>query len=279
MSGNVWFVTGASVGLGRAVVEYVLQQGNKVAATVLDPSALEPLKSKYDGSQLLVLKLDVTQPKEVTSAFADTVSAFGRIDVVYNNAAVGLVGEVEGTPEDIARKIWEVNYWGLTNVAKEALRVFREVNQPQGGRLLNAGSLVGLKGLPVLSHYCASKFAVEGFTESLAQELDPEWNIKVTVVDFGHFQTNAFKDAYQQPIHPAYTNPSLPSTKGREFWQNPNVVRSDPSKAAKGLYEFSKLEDPPVRWAIGKDAVEAIIKKAEEVLAQMRACASLSDDL
>jgi len=278
MSGKVWFVTGASSGLGRAVVEYVLKQGDKAVATVLDPTTLEPLKSQYPASQLLVLKLDVTQPQEITAAFADAVRTFGRIDVVYNNAGVGLLGEFEGTSEEVARKVWEINYWGVVNVSKEALKIFREVNQPRGGRLLNAGSLVGVRALPVLGHYCATKFALEGLTEALAEEVDPAWNIKITVVDFGNFQTNAFKDAYKQPMHPAYNNPELPSTKTREYWKHPNVY-PDPSKAAEKLFELSKLENPPVRLAIGKDAVSGVMKKVEATLEQVKAYQSWSEDL
>ena len=147
---------------------------------------------------LLVVNLDVTEPDAILAAFAQATKAFGRIDIVVNNAAWGALGEVESIRDTDARAMFEANFWGTANVSKEAVRVFREVNKPVGGRILNSGSHNGTVAMPTVSYYSASKFgeqflcssrwwridactALEGFSASLAQELDPAWNIKVSI--------------------------------------------------------------------------------------------------
>jgi len=164
------------------MTELVLKNGGKVIATVLEPSALAELSTCYPISALLVLQVDVTKPQQILDAFAGGGKHFGRIDVVFNNAGYGVSGEVEGTPETIARDLFDVNFWGAVNVTKEAVRFFREVNKPAGGQLLQNSSLLGLEGGLATGFYSASKFALEGVSESLAAELDPKWNIKVGYV-------------------------------------------------------------------------------------------------
>ena len=124
-------------------------------ATLRKPEVLSDLVAKYPASQFLVLKLDVTSPEDIKATFAKAVEIFGRIDVVYNNAGYGSLGEIEGTPDDVARGIFEVNFWGSTNVAREAVRVFRDVNKPCGGRLLQAASMAGAQGMPGIGYYSA----------------------------------------------------------------------------------------------------------------------------
>ena len=148
-------VTGSSVGLGRGTVEHLLEQGEKVVATLRKPSAISDLSAKYPASQLLVVKLDVTSPADIKAAFAKAIETFGRVDAVYNNAGYGSLGEIEGTPDDVARGVFEVNFWGSTNVAREAIRVFRDVNKPSGGRLLQASSMAGFTGMAGIGYYSA----------------------------------------------------------------------------------------------------------------------------
>jgi len=124
-------------------------------ATLRKPSALSDLSAKYPASQLLVVKLDVTSPADIKAAFAKAIETFGRVDVVYNNAGYGSVGEIEGTPDDVARGVFEVNFWGSANVARETIRVFRDVNKPAGGRLLQASSMAGVSGMPGIGYYSA----------------------------------------------------------------------------------------------------------------------------
>ncbi|CAL1703529.1 unnamed protein product [Somion occarium] len=177
---RVWFITGTSSGFGRLTTEKVLSHGDIVVATARKPEALDDLKSQYPSSKLLVLPLDVTDYQQIKDAFSKAKDAFGRIDIVFNNAGRGLVGEVEGIPEEEARALFDTNFWGAMNVSREAVRFFREENKPAGGRLLVNSSRVGIQAMPLIGFYSATKHALEGITKALAQELDPAWNIKVT---------------------------------------------------------------------------------------------------
>ena len=149
-------MTGASSGLGRSMTEYALQQGNKVVATLRDPNDISDLVQKYPSDRLLPVKLDVVSLSEIKDAFANGVEKFGRIDVVYNNAGSGLLSEIENTPDKVARRLFDVNFWGSTNVAQEAVRVFRDMNRPQGGRLLQVSSSAGISAMGALGFYSAT---------------------------------------------------------------------------------------------------------------------------
>ena len=154
------------------------------------------LLQTWTQGQLLILKVDVSNPDDINDAFRTAEIRFGRIDVVYNSAGSSVMGELESTPEEEARKMLDVNIWGAINVAREAIRFFRDVNEPQGGRLWSVTSAAGLLPTPAFCYYCASKFggpgdvlqrlggdlfypAHEGAISTLAAEIDPKWNIKV----------------------------------------------------------------------------------------------------
>ena len=190
-------VTAASAGLGRPLIELILKGGDIAVATLRTPSAMDDLKEAYDESKLLVLPLDVTNVEQIRSGFQAATDKYGRIDFVYNLAGHGLIAEVEGTPEEVAKAMFEVNFWGATRISNEAVRVFREVNKPQGGHLFVISSLVGLKPMAGTGFYSAAKHgqalshqkssshcspfltALEGVTEALSMELHPSWSIKV----------------------------------------------------------------------------------------------------
>lgn len=139
------------------MVELILKGGDIAVATLRNPSTLDDLKRTYDESKLLVLQLDVTNAEQIRSVFKAATDKFGRIDFVYNLAGQSLISEVEGTPEEVTRALFEVNFWGATRVSSEAVRVFREVNKPQGGHLFVISSLVGLKSMAGTGFYSASK--------------------------------------------------------------------------------------------------------------------------
>lgn len=150
-------VTASSGGLGRSLVELILKGGDIAVATLRTPAVLDDLKQAYDESRLLILPLDVTNAEQIRSAFQAATEKYGRIDFVYNLAGYGLIAEVEGTPEEEAKALFEVNFWGATRVSSEAVQVFREVNKPQGGHLFVVSSLVGLKPMAGAGFYSASK--------------------------------------------------------------------------------------------------------------------------
>ena len=148
-------VTGASAGFGRTVTEHALQQGDKVVATLRKPEALSSLLSKYP-SRLLVLPLDVRDPEQIRAAFENALERFGHVDIVFNNAGICIISEAEGMSDGHGRELFEVLFWGAANVTKEAVKVFRERNNPPGGRLLQISSRTTLKVVAGVAHYAAA---------------------------------------------------------------------------------------------------------------------------
>ncbi|EIW78185.1 NAD(P)-binding protein [Coniophora puteana RWD-64-598 SS2] len=263
MSGKVWFITGASSGIGRAIAEYVLSRGDIVVATMRKPSAIADLATTYGHDVLLPVKLDVTNYAQVNAAFDRAKEAFGRMDVVVNNAGYGICGEFEAIPEEDARKLFDVNYWAPANITREAIQFFREVNPSgAGGTILQVTSEAGLVSVPIYSQYSASKHALEGLTEAIAGELDPAWNIKLCLVEPGQFDTNGPNVTPVFPIHPAYAeNKSLPShsmrtsTTGVQF-------NGDTTKLAKAVYDVVASGNISLRLPMGLDAVQFMKNKA-----------------
>ena len=151
-------VTGSSSGFGLSMVKLALEKGDKVMATLRKPSDLDDLAGKYPSTELRILKVDVTQPAEVADAFTEAKKQFGRVDVVFNNAGSFVVGEVEGTPEAVARSLMDVNFWGAASVSREAVRFFREENPAgAGGLLLNVSSSSGIVSFTCAGYYAATK--------------------------------------------------------------------------------------------------------------------------
>ncbi|KAF5321567.1 hypothetical protein D9619_000095 [Psilocybe cf. subviscida] len=281
---KVWF--GSSVGLGRAVAEHVLSQGSKVIATCRKTSDLDDLVAKYPASQLVVFRLDVTIASEITAAFARAIEAFGRVDVVYNNAGFTIIAEIEGTTDEYARSIFEVNFWGAANVSREAVRVFRDVNSPPGGRLLQALSRSGIQAVAGAGYYSATKFALEGLSECLQSEVHPSWNIKITNLQMGAFATRLLVPASASMItldqHPAYNQPDSNSRLTRE-WMAPggaaHAASADPNKAAREIFKIASNNDVGLRVAIGQDALAAANEKLKELQEYIHNSEEFSADL
>ncbi|KAJ7695402.1 hypothetical protein B0H17DRAFT_1158897 [Mycena rosella] len=292
-SPRIWLITGASSGFGRAVTEVVLANGEIAVATLRVPSELDDLVAA-NPERLLVLQCDVTKPDEISSAFTAAIEKFGRVDVVFNNAGCGIVGEIEATPEDAARAMFDVNFWGVSAVSKEAVRVFRDLNpENAGGRLLNVSSGLGFGGAPILGFYSASNHiqcgaycadgygkAVEGFTESLRLEMNPAWNIKISIIAPGSFKTGAHTTgSLTFPAPEVYSGKETPSQVIREWVKDGSGIRGDPVLAAKAIFKFSTLESPPVRWAMGKDSAGGVRNKIKCVAEETDAFESWSENM
>ncbi|EIW84534.1 NAD(P)-binding protein [Coniophora puteana RWD-64-598 SS2] len=278
-SSKVWFVTGVSSGFGRTLTELALKSGDKVAATLRKPEAISDLASKYSADVLLPIQLDVTKHEQVKAAFDRALTHFGRIDIVFNNAGVDVMSEVETMVEADARAMFEVNFWGAAFVTQEALHVFREENKPQGGRLLQVSSGGGVVGLPGNGFYAATKHALEGLSESVAKEIDPAWNIKITLLEFGVFRTQIIGDnAKILPHHPAYDNESLAGYQFHKHVMSPNV-RGDAEKAMSQVLRLSRLEDPPMRLMLGNDVSPIIRDKLRVFGGELDKYESWSADL
>ena len=166
------------------MVEHVLSKGDIAVATLRKPEAIADLAAKHPSNKLLVLKLDVAQPEEIKNAYSAALKQFGRIDVVFNNAGYALLSEVEGTPDDKARAMFDVNVFGAANVSREAVRVFRDVNKPQGGKLLQVSSMAAYKPTPAMVYYAATKLGESAYGWALHSLTEKwcsiEWNKRRT---------------------------------------------------------------------------------------------------
>ncbi|KAJ7135861.1 NAD(P)-binding protein [Mycena epipterygia] len=285
MPSRVWFITGASSGFGLLMAEKALANGEKVVATLRKPEVLASLAAQYTKEQLLVLKVDVTKVDEITAAFTATKDAFGRIDVVFNNAGYGIIGEIEGTSDQNARSMFEVNFWGMLNVTKQAISCFRDYNKPAAGLLINMSSMFGIDTPPAAGFYGATKSAMEAITDSLAKELDPAWNIKIMVFCPGWFKTNMTTvNAVVEDIHPAYAgNENLGSMQVRKLSvgliRGDSPMLQDAGKLINKFWDLSKLENPPYRVAFGEDAKGCFSAKWTSLKSSLEASEEWSKDL
>ncbi|KAF7795780.1 hypothetical protein EIP86_006947 [Pleurotus ostreatoroseus] len=275
-------VTGTSSGFGRVATEHALAQGDVVVATLRKPEALDDLKAKYAADKLLVLRLDVTIAKEIADAFQKAIDVFGRIDVVFNNAGYSVFAEVEGTTNEVARALFNTNFFGAMDVSREAVRVFRDVNRPIGGRLLITSSMAGIGPIPRMGYYVSTKHALEGGTKTLVSELDSAWNIKVTLIEAGSFETSICGKSVVAPLHPAYTEPTLPSVVARTLLTDPTgpkVSWNNTNKGVAEIYRLTTLDDPPLHFPLGKDALGLIRNQIEVLTNDMERYESWSADL
>ncbi|KAJ3971613.1 hypothetical protein EV361DRAFT_761926, partial [Lentinula raphanica] len=264
---RVWFITGTSSGLGKALTDLLLANGERVVATCRNPAAHDNLAAQYPD-QILAYKLDVTKEDEIKVALAAGVKRFGRIDVVVNNAGIGLFGELEAVPEEDARYIMELQYWGPIHVMKEAARIFREVNPKSGGRLFNVSTVGGYRANPTLTYYSASKFALEASTQSFLQEMHPSWNIKGCILEPGGFRSG-WSTGHNSKIvlpHPAYTDPSNPTSLFRQAHGNFPYL-GDPVKMAKAVIRLADLSlGLPLRVQLGSESLFLVRMQAQNTL-------------
>jgi NAD(P)-dependent dehydrogenase (short-subunit alcohol dehydrogenase family) len=244
---STWLITGSSRGLGRALAEAVLAAGHCVVATARRPEDLAALVERY-GERVRAVALDVTDPLSAQAAIRHAVDAFGRLDVVVNNAGYGNIASIEDVDEADFRAQFETNFYGVFNVTRAAVPVMRERGS---GHIIQISSIGGRSGTPGLGAYQSAKWAVEGFSEVLKKEVEP-LGIKVTIVEPGGFRTDwagssmtvdASRDVYQQTIGPLIE------------YRNAHQPIGDPAKAAQAILRIAGIETPPLRLLLGSDAV------------------------
>jgi NAD(P)-dependent dehydrogenase (short-subunit alcohol dehydrogenase family) len=258
---RVWLITGSARGLGRAIAEAVLSDGDKLIATARNPQQLADLVERY-GENVRAVALDVTDERAAIAAVQLAVDAFGRLDVLVNNAGYGNLVAIEDTTIEDFRAQVETNLFGVVNLTKAAIPVMRR----QGvGRILQFSSVGGRVGPIGRGAYAAAKWGVEGFSEVLAKEVGP-LGIKVTIVEPGGFRTD-FAGSSQTILA---DNPAYASTVGavarfqREY---DGAQPGDPKKAAAAILQVAGLDEPPLRLLLGRDAVRAAAE-AERVRAE-----------
>ena len=265
---KVWFVTGASKGLGLALVKKLLGKGYWVAAT---SRKVDELAKAVDtnSENFLPLSLNLTDEADVKKAIAATVAQFGSIDVVVNNAGHGLIGSLEELTDAEARANFEVNVFGALNVVRQ---VMPQLRQQQSGHIFNISSIGGFTGgYPGFGIYCATKFAMHGFTEALATEVKP-FGIHTTLVMPGYFRTN-FLDggSLSTPKNEMseYKNVREVQTMHQ---QNINTNQpGDPDKAADAFIALAENPAPPVRLFLESDAYHRATAKIELLTRELEA--------
>ncbi|MCR6482982.1 SDR family NAD(P)-dependent oxidoreductase [Amycolatopsis sp. OK19-0408] len=247
---SVFFVTGSSRGLGRRIVEQALAAGHQVVATARDPRALDDLAARY-GDRIHVEALDVTDAAAAEAAVTAGIAAFGRLDVVVNNAGQGDRVSLEDTTLDVFRRQIETNFLGTVYVTKAVVPVLRRQG---GGRIIQISSVGGRVGSPGMTAYQSAKWAVGGFTEALAAEVAP-LGIKLTVLEPGGMRTDwGGASMANPPVSEPYEATVGASARAMaDFEQHAN---SDPRKVADLVLTVAALDDPPLRLLVGSDAYE-----------------------
>ena len=256
----VWFITGCSTGLGRELARQLLERHYRVVVTARLPDSVADLAESH-ADRALVLPLDVTEPSQVAAAVPATIERFGQLDVLVNNAGIGYFGAIEESEEHEVRRMFEINVFGLAAMTRAVLPVMRRQRR---GHIINIASVAGIRAFPAIGFYNATKFAVVGLSESLAQEVAP-LGIRVTVVEPSGFRTDwAGRSANEAPEEIA----DYRETAGK----NRRAIRmasgnqpGDPVRAASAIIQAAESPEPPLNLLLGKAALRGARKKIEEM--------------
>ena len=267
---KVWFVTGSSRGLGRALVEVALEAGDRVAATARHPERLQDLSDKY-GDAVLLLRLDVTDYDAAARAVAQARETFGRIDVVVNNAGYSDLGSFEDTTIDSFRTQIDTNFYGVVNVSKAAVPVLREQGS---GHIFQVASLSVRLSTPVLTAYKAAKWAVAGFSSGLAQEIAP-FGVKVTILEPGGMRTDWAGSSMTIP-QPSRPYQATIAAFAELVRAGSGHEATDSRRVAQVVRELAGRDDAPVRLLLGTDAVPMAQQAAQELAARDEAWREVS---
>jgi NAD(P)-dependent dehydrogenase (short-subunit alcohol dehydrogenase family) len=246
MANKVWFITGTSKGFGRIWAEAALARGDRVAATARDVKTLTPLVERH-GDRVAAITLDVTDKAAVEASIAAAHARFGRLDVVINNAGYGLFGTIEEVSEAEARAQIETNLFGALWVSQAALPIMRAQG---GGHIIQVSSIGGINAFPTVGLYHASKWGLEGFSQSLAAEV-AGFGIKVTLVEPGGFATDwGGPSAQRAKQMPAYDAARAAIASFRS-----NNVPGDPDATASAILKVVDAKDPPLRIFFGSSGL------------------------
>jgi NADP-dependent 3-hydroxy acid dehydrogenase YdfG len=258
---RVWFITGASTGFGRKLAEAVLAKGDRVVATARKEETVADLEQQYPNHARAV-RLDVTDLTQIKVSVQAAIDAFGRIDVLVNNAGYGLVGAIEEVSDAQIRQQFETNLFGLLNVTRAVLPLLR---QQKSGHILNVTSAGGQVSFPTFGLYHGTKYAIEGISESLAKEV-AAFGVKVTIIEPGGFKTDfgtrslarAARIAAYEPVYEAL------------FKAFDGAVFGDPARAAQAMIQVVEADEPPLRLAVGADALHIIREKLNSELEEYK---------
>lgn len=257
----VWFITGCSTGFGRQIATHVLELGYRTVVTSRDP---EDISDLAELGNALVLKLDVTDRTQAESAVKAALDHFGCIDVLVNNAGIGYFAAVEESDEQEVRKMFDVNVFGLSRMIHIVLPGMRKRRQ---GFIVNLSSIAGLRSFPALGYYNSTKFAVEGLSEALWQEVEP-LGIKVMLVEPSGFRTDGAGRSAKETEHQIADYADTADKNIRQLRAVSGNQSGDPTRAAEAIVQAVESPNPPHRLLLGNDAYDGAISKLDELRAE-----------
>ncbi|MFF0629457.1 oxidoreductase [Streptomyces sp. NPDC004296] len=260
----VWFITGCSTGLGRALATAVLAHGHRAVVTARDPEQVADIVADHAG-RALALALDVTDPQQVRAAVGRAEATFGRIDVLVNNAGYGYLAAIEEGEDDEVRALFDTNVFGLIDVTRAVLPGMRA---RRAGRIVNVSSLGGLAAFGATGYYHATKFAVEGLSESLAAEVAP-LGIKVTLVEPAAFRTNWSGPSMRQSALALDDYAATAGARRASTLATYGRQPGDPTRAAAAVIRAVEAEEPPLRLLLGKVALDVVEARIDALKATM----------
>lgn len=270
MAKKIWFITGASRGLGRVWAEAALARGDKVAATARNMDSVIDLRERF-GDAALPLALDVTVTEQAEAAISQAHAHFGRLDVVVNNAGYTLVGTAEEASEAEVRALFDTNYFGMLRVIKAVLPRLRAQGS---GHIVGVSSRLGLIGVPVLGFYSTSKWAVEGLHDSLSQEVGA-FGIKVTLIEPGAYATDFGSGASMKAAPPMEEYAEL---RRRTMGALAAFERGDPRATAQAVLQLVDADNTPLRFALGSSVLPTVRAAFADRLQTWEAWEAVSSD-
>lgn len=266
MTSRVWLITGASSGFGRAIAEAALSAGDTVVAAARRPEALDDLVASAPD-RVTALRLDVTDAEGIRTAVGDVLARHGRVDVLVNNAGRGSIGAAEETTDGELRQLMDLHFFGPAALTRAVLPGMRERGT---GAIIQMSSMGGRFTFPGVGAYSATKFALEGWSEALAKEVD-RFGIRVLIVEPGAFRTSFNGPgallvsepiaAYDELIEPLRTG--MPDDDGKQ--------PGDPAKAAAAILTALESPEPPLRLVLGNDAVDGVSGALDAAKAELAA--------
>lgn len=259
---KVWLITGCSTGFGRHIAKQAIEAGYKVIVTARKVEQIQDLTSGNEENTL-ALPLDVTNHEQIISAVKQAIEKFGRIDVLVNNAGIGYFSSVEESVEEETRRMFEINFWGLMHMTNAVLPYMRA---QKSGHIINFSSIGGLTSFPTLGYYHATKYAVEGISESLAKELIP-FNIAVTLIEPSGFRTDwGGRSSVKTDTQIPEFKESLVGQMLKGVEHSGGQESGDPVKAAAAVIKVVETSKPPLRLLLGKAAYQAATHKFKSAL-------------
>jgi NAD(P)-dependent dehydrogenase (short-subunit alcohol dehydrogenase family) len=260
----VWLITGCSTGIGREIAKCALESGARVAVTARKAEAVADIVEGFP-EQALGVALDVTRPEQIAEAVTATERAFGRIDVLVNNAGYGYVAAVEEGEEEDVRALFDTNFFGAIALIKAVLPGMRS---RRTGFICNVSSMTGLVSNPGVVYYSASKFALESLSEGIAKEVAP-FGIRVTVVEPGAFRTDWSGRSMQESPRQIDDYASTVGARRKMLKGVHGTQVGDPRRVGEAVVMLSGLEDPPLHLLLGRDVYEAYTQKLESLQASI----------